>query len=840
MMIRTTLAMLISATLLVGTPAIGSGTSTENAVAKRALHTIAEIQGNPATQGPNGASPFVGQTHTADGIVTALLSNGFYMQMPDPGDGDPDTSDGIFVYTGGAPTVSIGDDVSVTGQIQEYYGMTEFGSNPNVVVNATGALIPSPRPIDPDYPSAHGSLTQLEAVEGMLVSLTDGKVVVPGDDYFGDHFYACHVDLPRPLREKGIDYPGLTDLPVFDKNPELIRVDMGELVPPGSYTLPSSGSLVSAVGPVTYSYDEFRLQADATLSFSSPFDAQAVRDRQPGEFTVASFNTKYLDAGDATKIQKASQAIRLLMKAPDIVALQEVVNQAALNALRDRILADDPSITYSAYVAPDTDGFAQELGYLVRDTVTVNDLTDFGGDELYPNSAAGCAMEYLNNRAPYVLEATITPAGGVAFDLTLINVHMKSLSGIDDPAEGERTRMKRFMGAQYLADLIHGYQTSRGPDLKLIVLGDFNAYPFTDGYVDVAGIAAGNPDFDLLESNTTLAHPVDPMLQRMSDWLPADQLYSFMFAANGQALDYVLATPNFGCALSGYEMTRVNADFPDEVFASNPATPKSVSDHDAPVIFFQAVSDPLPTVSISDADLVEGDAGSQWLVFSVDLCQAHDQQVSVDWQTQPGEARAGLDFTAAGDTLEFPAFSTHQTVQVEILADTEAEGIERLFVALSNPVGCIIGDLEATGRIIDDDALPPLHVSVSNSLVRLEGNTALKAYPTGGSGEGTYAVGWTDASPTPQYSFAPDENPVILDLPISGFPRFHVTVQDAVGNTWNQLILVGDLPDELFTHWLETPAPANLDLDGDGTISVIDVMLWASSPQQTEYVYPCD
>ena len=58
-------------------------------------------------QGAGSASPFDGQEVATWGLVTGLTGDGFYLQDP-VGDGDALTSDGIFVYTYDAPTVSVG------------------------------------------------------------------------------------------------------------------------------------------------------------------------------------------------------------------------------------------------------------------------------------------------------------------------------------------------------------------------------------------------------------------------------------------------------------------------------------------------------------------------------------------------------------------------------------------------------------------------------------------------------------------------------------------------------------------------------------------------------------
>src|SRR5439155_8722281 len=72
-------------------------------------------------QGSGGTSPLVTQTVTTRGIVTAKRSNGFFIQSrPGDEDGSPETSEGLFVFTGAAPATNVGDDVSVMGTVQEF------------------------------------------------------------------------------------------------------------------------------------------------------------------------------------------------------------------------------------------------------------------------------------------------------------------------------------------------------------------------------------------------------------------------------------------------------------------------------------------------------------------------------------------------------------------------------------------------------------------------------------------------------------------------------------------------------------------------------------------------
>ena len=76
--------------------------------------TIAEIQGQADT------SPYEDQYVTTSGYVTAKNSNGFFIQ-----DAEAAWS-GIWVLDFGAANTSIGDHIEVSGQVLEYYNLTEL------------------------------------------------------------------------------------------------------------------------------------------------------------------------------------------------------------------------------------------------------------------------------------------------------------------------------------------------------------------------------------------------------------------------------------------------------------------------------------------------------------------------------------------------------------------------------------------------------------------------------------------------------------------------------------------------------------------------------------------
>ena len=122
-------------------PGIGHG----NGVPVTRIHDI---------QGAAHTSPLVLQSvANVPGIVTAKLSNGFFMQDPNP-DADVATSEGIFVFTSSAPTVNIGDAVQVSGTVTEFRPGGSSGGNLTnteigrpgltITVLSTGNALPAP------------------------------------------------------------------------------------------------------------------------------------------------------------------------------------------------------------------------------------------------------------------------------------------------------------------------------------------------------------------------------------------------------------------------------------------------------------------------------------------------------------------------------------------------------------------------------------------------------------------------------------------------------------------------------------------------------------------------
>jgi hypothetical protein len=110
-----------------------------------------------------------------------------------------------------------------------------------------------------------------------------------------------------------------------------------------------------------------------------------------------------------------------------------------------------------------------------------------------------------------------------------------------------------------------------------------------------------------------------------------------------------------------------------------------------------------PTLSISDASVLEGNRGSTKMRLRVALANTSDHAITVGYRTVSGTALPKSDYTAASGTLTIPAGTTSLVITVPIKADRTREADETFTVELFNAVGTTIGDGVATATIRNDD-----------------------------------------------------------------------------------------------------------------------------------------
>ncbi len=123
--------------------------------------------------------------------------------------------------------------------------------------------------------------------------------------------------------------------------------------------------------------------------------------------------------------------------------------------------------------------------------------------------------------------------------------------------------------------------------LPLIVIGDFNAFQFSDGYVDVLGQIAGtvNPAVNLLSAPDL----VDPDLTAEVMMLTETERYSYIHRGNAQALDHALTSAAAAPYVTGFAYGRGNSDAAVDLL-TEADTPLRSSDHDGLVLYLDSRS----------------------------------------------------------------------------------------------------------------------------------------------------------------------------------------------------------------------------------------------------------
>ena len=527
-----------------------------------------------AIQGEGHASDYVGQVVTTTGIVTAVDSNGFYLQSA-TGDGNARTSDGIFVFTSNAPAVAVGDAASVQGTVAEYaadaqaLSLTEIISPtvtvtssgnalPDAVLIGEGGLLPPSQHLDDDglgsYDPATDGIDFWEAMEGMRVTIDAPQVVSNTNSYGETDVVASHGAGATGLNDRG----GITISPnadgTVDYNPEKIQIDDDSAVFAGFTPDYSIGDQLSSVtGVLNYSFDYYEVVVTEAVAVTSDVTLARETTSLSGDsnhLSLATYNLENLDPGD-NKFDILADNIVYSLNAPDIVAVQEVQDAdgagtgsdlsgtITAQGLIDAIYAESGVRYAYVEIAPTEAGTTGgEPGGNIRNGFLYNvDRVSYveGSAELITGAA------YSGSRNP--LAAQFSFAGET---ITAINVHFTSrggsepLWGDNQPAVagGESARIAQAEGVkayiqEHLAD---------DPSLNMAVLGDFNGFYFEDFQTLLTDPAQGG------------------MLTNLNTLLPAEERYSYMFEGNAQQLDNILVT---GGLVSGahYDAVHINAEF---------------------------------------------------------------------------------------------------------------------------------------------------------------------------------------------------------------------------------------------------------------------------------------
>ena len=122
----------------------------------------------------------------------------------------------------------------------------------------------------------------------------------------------------------------------------------------------------------------------------------------------------------------------------------------------------------------------------------------------------------------------------------------------------------------------------------------------------------------------------------------------------------------------------------------------------------------LPTLSIADLSLYEGNGGTTAFAFTVTMSAPLGQDVTFKWGTAAGTATSGIDYVGVPATTvaTIGAGNTTTTLTVLVNGETFQEDNETFLVNLSDvSPNATIFDGQAVGTILDDDRPPAISIA---------------------------------------------------------------------------------------------------------------------------------
>ena len=543
-----------------------------------------ESTGGPAVitpihdiQGAGAASPLDGTVVSIEGVVVGDFQNngeidngdlnGFFVQEQDTEiDTDPLTSEGIFVFDGGSSVdVKVGDVVQVTGEVDEYFDLTEVTNVSAVTVLDSGASVTAAELTLPVT-----SLDDFERVEGMWVTFPQALTI---SEYFNfDRFGEIVLTDGRQNQPTAVVEPGgAANALAAAQALSRITLDDGRtsqnpdpaIHPNGNeFTLTNTfrgGDLVeNATGVLTYGFDLYRLHPTQGADVTAINPRTAAPDAVGGNIKVASFNVlNYFTtlnsrgANDANEFdrQRAKIIAALAALEADVVGLIEIENNT--DAIVDLVTGLNNELGSTVYEFVDT-------GVIGTDEIKVafiyksETVSPVGSYAILDSSVNARFLDTKNRPA---LAQTFARSGSTAAVTVVVN-HLKSkgsdCADVGDPDLGDgagNCNLTRQAAAQALVDWLATDPTGSG-DPDYLIIGDLNAYDEED---PIDAILAGADDTLGTSDDYT-----DLVFQ-----FQGPEAYSYVFDGKIGYLDHALAGAALAPQVTGTTVWHINADEPD-------------------------------------------------------------------------------------------------------------------------------------------------------------------------------------------------------------------------------------------------------------------------------------
>jgi len=551
--------------------------------------SISEIQGSGATVAITGPV-------TVEAIVTSRFENddvlsGFFLQEEDAdSDGDPSTSEGIYVFCSSAcpAGVAVGDGVTVAGAAGEFGGASQIDASAgSVTIRSSGNDLPTATMLSLPAGGSTNVEGTFENVEGMIVTFAGNLVV---SEYYRLARYGQLVltDGSRPYQFTHRHTPSATGYAAFLADLSTRRIVLDDdnsnqnesINPPQredeAYPYPGGGmsntnrfrggdSIRGLTGVMHWAFDGWRIHP-IPERFDYTFTAENPRPTVPaevgGRLRVAAFNVlNYFTTIDDGVPQcgpsgdlgcrGADSAAELGRQRDKIVAAMVAIDAHVFGVVE---IENNPSASLVDLVA----GLNSSAGpgtYAYVDTGSIGiDVIKVGliyqpawvtpvGPHAVIDSSVDPSFVDTENR-PGLIQTFEETATGERFTVAVNHLKSKgsSCDELGDPdlgdgqanCNGTRTSAAAAL-ARYLAT-----DPTAGGDPDILIIGDLNAY------------AREDPIRALAEAGYT------DLIRRFS----GDDAYSYVFDGQLGYLDHALAGPSLLRQVTGVAGWYINADEP--------------------------------------------------------------------------------------------------------------------------------------------------------------------------------------------------------------------------------------------------------------------------------------
>ncbi|WP_353509444.1 ExeM/NucH family extracellular endonuclease [Intrasporangium sp.] len=667
-----------------------------------------------AIQGSGSAADYTGPVVT-EGVVVgdhegpSPALRGFYLQDP-VGDGNPATSDAIFVFNGNDDDVALGDHVRVVGTAEEFQDQTQISNTTSITPCGTGTVEPTPI----SFPVA--SPTFLEQYEGMLVSVPETMTVTEHFQLgrFGQVVVSSEGRLPQPTNVVAPGDEALV-LQAANNNRRLIIDDSSQAQNPdpivwgrggaplsASNTLRGGDTVTGAVGVMTYTWagnaasgNAYRLRPDGALGGDAQFVAANERPSDApvvgGKVQVAAMNllnffntfdglpdrvdncsngvggaaTDCRGADTQTEFDrqwpKTVAAIRGL--GAEVVGVNEIENDgygtdSAIAFLVDRLNEADGAGTW-AYV--DVDARTGQTNALGTDAIKVGMVYQPAAVTPIGTTGALNSVEFVNGgdsaprSRPALAQAFRDHATGGVFTVAVNHLKSKG-SACDAPDAGDgqgNCNTVRNNAAKALATWLASDPTGTG-DHDVLIMGDLNSYAKEDPVGTLEGAGYTN----------LIAKLIGP------------DAYSYVFDGQWGYLDHALASPSAEEQVTGVGEWHINADEPSVLdYNTDFKTPNLQSSLYAPDQFRVSDHDPVIVGLSLDNDTPGFATGGGWYrspagALAADPSYSGKAKFELDAKYEPGAVTPSGQLTLTLEGTTFVMAST--SVDWLVIHDDEA------------------------------------------------------------------------------------------------------------------------------------------------------------------------